>query len=188
MQASAYSQRTFASKPEWSTNSWFVGYYGDYVTNPGVQVAWEHAFLNHVKSKSRTKRGLNVLKYKTNRLELRPSFSAYIDGASHSGLVPNLSLQYKRINHHRMLFNLGIGMGIWNAILSNVYDLQGQDITGPTIQVRSYPAPSFHLNIGRVKEKESKIQGWDLGITSQFLWNYNATIQPVPALTFGYRF
>ncbi|MGR3809043.1 hypothetical protein [Jiulongibacter sp. NS-SX5] len=185
---SAKAQKTFREKPSWQAGGMAISYYGDQVTNPGLSVAYEYGIYSKVKTKTRIKRGQNRVKYKTNRIELVPKLSVYTDPQAHVGILPNLSLQLKRINHHRRVISGGIGLGLFSHFLDNVYEVNDTEVGESKQTLTSYLAPSFHIAIGRVKNKNGRQQGLLFGLNTSLLTGFNNSVQLAPALELGYRF
>jgi hypothetical protein len=181
-------QKTFTEAPVWEKGSQIMAYYGDQISNPGLYYAYEYAFVNNVKTKIRIKRGKNRTKYKTHRLELVPNVTTYWDPQAHVGFIPNLSVQYKKINHHRWMMNMGIGMGAFMNYLPEVFTVSDGQVSDAQGQLQTYLAPSFNLAFGRMKQNDGKIQGLSFGIRNHFLLNYNNTIQLAPAIAISYNF
>lgn len=184
----SFGQKTLTSSPEWAKNNFLVSYYGDYITNPGLQIAFESALLNKIKVKSKVRRGKGTTKFKTKRLELVPSFSFYHDQGSHTAFIPNVAMQYKKVNHHRWLMTVGLGAGLFGNFLANSYEVNGNEVAEPKLGLTSYPAASIHWSFGRVKQNNGKMTGINIGITNQVIFNFNNSIQISPALNLGYRF
>jgi hypothetical protein len=181
-------QKTFSEAPKWDNKSQVIGYYGDQVSNPGIFYAYEYALLNKVKSKVKVKRGKNAVKYKTHRLELVPNVSAYIDPQAHYGFIPNVTLQYKKVNHHRWMMNVGVGFGLFANYLPEVYTIDNGLASDPAGLLNTFLAPSVNWSFGRVKNQNGKLNGLDFGIRNHFLLNYNNTVQVAPAVVLGYHF
>lgn len=166
-----------------------AGYYGNLVVNPGLNFGLEYEFLQKIKTKSKIKRGQQRTKYKTKRLELNPSIGFYMDPGGHLAIFEKLNLQYKKINNHRRVYTIGLGIGYFNSFIQNVYDANEAIIPeDPGIKTRGYFAPEFKIGMGRVKVINKKFKGWYLNASSQFLFNYNCTILPLPAIELGLRF
>lgn len=184
----ALGQKKFSSAPSWEKRTMVLGYYGDQVSNPGVFFAYEYALVNNVKTKIRVKRGLNNTKYKTHRLELVPNLTSYWDPQAHIGIVPNLALQYKKVNNRRWMMNTGIGMGAFMNYLPEVFTVNDGQVSERSRQLNSYLAPSINWSFGRVKNNNGKLTGLEFGIRNHFLLGFNNSIQIAPATTIAYRF
>jgi hypothetical protein len=183
------AQKVLNSEPDWPKMNFTAGFYGNLVTNPGLNLGLEYGLLEKIKIKSRTKRGNTLTKFKTKRLELNPTIGFYLDPGGHLGVFEKANLQYKKINNHRRTFTVAMGAGYYHSFIRNVYDANETTISENSgIKGRGYFAPEFKMGIGRVKVKNEKVKGWYLNASSQFLFNYNSTILPLPAIELGLRF
>jgi hypothetical protein len=185
---SGFAQKFFQNQPEWDRSSHLLSYYGDMATRPGIFYAFEYAFINSVKTKVKVRRNREVFKYKTRRLELVPNVSFYVHPKSHIGFIPNVSLQYKKINHRRWMMNMGIGIGAFFNYLPDVYTVVDNRVEDPKGMLNHYAAPSIYWSFGRVKNRNNRISSLDFGIKNHFLLDFNHSFQLAPALTVGYRF
>jgi hypothetical protein len=185
----ASAQKVLTTEPNWPKMNLTAGYYGNLVTNPGLNFGLEYALLEKIKTKSKIKRGSTLIKYKTKRLELNPTIGFYLDPGGHLAIFKKANIQYKKINNHRRTFTVAMGIGYYHSFIRKVYDADKTTISENSgIKGSGYFAPEFKMGIGRAKVKNDKFKGWYLNASSQFLFNYNSTILPLPALELGLRF
>jgi len=183
------AQKTFSSKPEWPKSNYFISYYGNLAVNPGLNAGLEYGISENVKTKTRNKRGNQTVKYKTNRLEVVPNLGFYLDPKGHSAVFEKINIQYKRINNHRRTFTLALGLGYYHSLLQNVYVVDEDfNATEKGLKINTYFAPEIKVGFVRLKTPNQNLRGWYSNISSQFLFHYNHTILPLPAIELGYRF
>ncbi len=183
-----FSQNTFKEKPDWPKGNYRIAYYGNIGVNPGIDLGYEFAFLENVKTKDRTRRNREIIKYKTRRLEIVPEFGMFFDLGSQTSVFEKINLQYKKINNHRFSFTGSVGAGYLQNILRNVYTFDDLGISEQGMQLYNYFAPEIKVGIGRIHLRNGKMGGTYLNFSSQFLFNYNTSILPAPAIELGYRF
>lgn len=160
-----------------------LGYFGNLVSNQGINFGTEYRWLEKVKVKER-KKGQKTIK---RQLLLNGSlgYSTNFATRTQNGVFTSAGLTLRRVNAKSREFSIELNpLGMYRSILPNTYQVVEEDVSRVSFPGRSYYAPSVAIGIGRFRQ-EIKRSGWYLNLQYTLLTNYNTGVLPIFSLHFG---
>jgi len=172
-------------KPDFLTKTdYAIGYYGNMIWNPGLSFSVEYVFKELNKTKEK-KRGTKSI---TNQFLLNGNIGFYWDPKSHSGLLNNYGISWKRINHRGKQISIDINpIGFSRTFLPETYTLINDKIEKVFLPGRFYNAPSFSIGLGKIRQGK-KLSARYFKINYTLLTQYNMHPMPMLFIAYGYHF
>lgn len=163
-----------------------VGYFGNISSNNGLNLGAEYLWKEKVKIKEKRK-GQKTIK---RQLLLNGSlgYSTNFATRTQNGIFAYSGLTFRRVDtKSREIFVAFNPLGLYRSVLSNTYEVVGDEVRSVSFPGRSYYAPSVAIGIGRFR-KGIKRSGWYLNLQHTVLTNYNTGVLPIFSLHFGRKF
>jgi len=163
-----------------------VGYFGNLLSNQGLNLGAEYIWLEKVKVKERRK-GPKTIK---RQLLLNGSlgYSTNFATPTQNGVFAYSGLILRRVNAKGRERSIELNpLGLYRSVLPTTYEVVDGDVMDISLPGRTYYAPSVAIGIGRFRKWEKR-SGWYLNLQFTVLTNYNAGFLPVTSLHFGRKF
>lgn len=163
-----------------------VGYFGDLISNNGINFGAEYRWKENVRIKEKRSRQKTIKR----QLLLNGSlgYSTNFATQTQNGIFAYSGLILRRVNtKSRELFVELNPLGLYRSILPTTYEVVDDDVTRVSFPGRSYYAPSLAIGIGRF-QRAQKRSGWYLNLQHTLLINYNTGELPITSLHFGRKF
>lgn len=172
-----------------SIYSFKVGYYGNNGHNSGLVVGAVYRLFESEKFKhnlfdwdQKELRG-----YKQLWLDCDAGF--FVDWGSFTGIFVTSGFKFVRKYLNGSNYHLVFSpISFFRSSFVETYEvLDGGDVKKVFLPGRNYYAPTFTMGIGAGLNKK-KLDAWYLDVESTLLSRYNASVLPLIAIEFGYRF
>ncbi len=163
-----------------------IGYFGNLLSNQGLNLGTEYIWLEKAKTRD-SRKGQKTIRH---QLLLNGSlgYSTNFATQTQNGLFAYSGLILRRVNtKSRELFVEFNPLGLYRSVLSDTYEVNGEDVSKISLPGRSYYAPSVAIGIGRF-QRGLKRSGWYLNLQATVLTNYNTGLLPIVSLHFGRKF
>lgn len=164
-------------------NQMSIGYYGNYLVNPGINVSiYKPLAVNDKFLGSIFNRGLGQAS-----LHAKADMGLYWDPFSHTGLHLNWGVNYRQFLGRFIGFQIGAGPGIQSNFVSDVFKLNRQgELVNRLLHADLYFAPK--ISFGTFISNRSKTHQLIGTFHITFLWKYNSSVLPALAYELSYTF
>ncbi len=170
----------------WDKTEFKIGYTGNYIWNNGLNFGSEYLLKEKIKVKER-KRGnrTNIHQFFLNgNLGVTTNFS----NKTETAMFTNYGVTWRRTNKKGKQFSIELNpLGYYRSFLPETYKVEGDQVEKVFLPGRGYYAPSISIGIGRLR-KDKKLTAWYLNLNFMPRTPFNAGIQTLFSMQYGYRF